>query len=477
MRIRLSLLMLLACQTLLPQLRSLEVFLSDSSMKYASVSFKLIDGTEGTTLHELNPGRNVIPASVLKLVTASAALELLGPDHTFTTSIGYNGVLSMRTGVLNGNIIIRGGGDPALGSEEFGDHYKNFAENWIAEIQNTGIEKIKGKVICDDSYFDHQPVPGKWLWEDAGNYYGAGAYGLSVYDNTYEIHIRTSADGKNHEITSVLPEECNYNLTDMLNVAGDEDEGYVYAAPYSSSGWMAGTIPAGQEDFILKASITDPPLLMARIIDKKLRESGIKVSGEPTTSRLDQRSTDGFVRISELSSPPLSEMINTLNHESINLYAEHFVKEVGRKFMNIGSTDSGLVVIHKFLNDAGIDAKGIFMEDGSGLSPLNSVNASAITNLLLFMKNESRYRDDFLSSLPDAGKEGTLKNYFRDDVFEDRLSAKSGSMTRVRGYAGYLKAVSGKNLIFCIIVNNFKGPSGSIIAHIEEILKEIIITN
>jgi len=469
--------MLLACQTLLPQLKSLEVFLSDSSMKYAAVSFSLIDGTEGTTLYELNPGRNVIPASVLKLVTSSAALELLGPDHTFTTSIGYNGTLNRKTGVLDGNITIRGGGDPALGSVEFGDHYDHFADSWISEILETGIKRITGKVIVDDSYFDYQPLPGKWLWEDAGNYYGAGAYGLSVYDNTYEIHIRTSSDGKKHEITSVLPEECNYNLTDMLNVSGDEDNGYIYAAPYSSNGWMAGTIPAGQEDFILKGSITDPPLLMARIIDRKLRESGIKILGEPSTTRLDQRVPEGFVKISDINSPPLSEIIKTLNHESINFYAEHLVRELGRKFLNCGSTDSGLVVIHEFLTDSGTDAEGIFMEDGSGLSPLNSVNASAMTSLLFFMKNKSRYRYDFLSSLPDAGKEGTLRNFFRDNIFEDRLSAKSGSMTRVRGYAGYLKAVSGKDLIFCLIVNNFTGPSRSIIKHIEDILKEIIITN
>lgn len=476
MRTRLLLILTMISQMLIPQEKAFEAFLADSSMMHGSASFDLISAENAEAIFEYNPGKRLVPASVMKLVTTSAALELLGPDHTFTTAVGYNGILDSRTGVLKGNIIIRGGGDPALGSEEFAGHYDGFEDKWVEAIIKTGIRKIKGKVITDDSYYDYQPVPGKWLWEDTGNYYGAGVFGLSVYDNTYGIHFRTSPDGQGHEITGIIPAECGAGLTDLLSVSGTEDRGYVYAAPYSTSGWMAGTIPAGQEDFILKASITDPPLLMARIIDRKLRDSGVKISEQPSTERLEPGSSSDFRALTETISPSLGEIIEVLNKESVNLYAEHLVKELGRKFRNDASAYSGLSVIKGFIADSGIDAGCIIMEDGSGLSPLNAVNASGLTRLLFYMKNDSRYSEIFLNSLPAAGREGTLRYYFRDPAFDGAMKAKSGSMTRVRAYAGYIKTKTGNDLIFCIIVNNFTGPSGNIVSHIEEILKEIIIT-
>jgi D-alanyl-D-alanine carboxypeptidase/D-alanyl-D-alanine-endopeptidase (penicillin-binding protein 4) len=476
MRMRfLLVLSVLISYSVFPQEKGFEAFLADSSMKHAAVSCKIIDADSGVTLFEFNPEKSLIPASVLKLVTTAASFELLGPDYTFKTAVGYSGSLNERSGLLKGNIIIKGGGDPALGSEEFEEHYADFVEKWADEIMKAGIRKIKGKIITDDSYYDYEPVPGKWLWEDAGNYYGAGAYGLSVYDNTYGIHFKTLSDSSGHIITGVMPEECRSELTDFLFVSGSEDEGYVFAAPYSSAGWLSGTIPSNQDDFILKASVTDPPLLMARIIDKKLRSRGIKISGNPSTYRLEAHSDKGFIPVCEVISPPFKEVITVLNHESVNLYAEHLLKELGKVIKKNGSTSSGTEVLTEFLNGAGIDTEGMFLEDGSGLSPLDAVNAQGMTDLLFYMKNKAKYFNDFFASLPEAGKEGTLKNYFRDPVFESSMSAKSGSMTRVRSYAGYLTTKSGNKLIFCIIVNNFTGPSSNIISHIEEILKEIIL--
>ena len=139
---------------------------------------------------EYNSEKSLIPASVMKLITSAASLEMLGPDYRFRTTVGYTGKLNKRSGRLNGNIIIKGGGDPALGSKNFGEHYSGFADGWVEEIRKLGIKKMTGRVITDDSYFDYLPVPAKWLWEDAGNYYGAGAYGFSVFDNTYEIHLK-----------------------------------------------------------------------------------------------------------------------------------------------------------------------------------------------------------------------------------------------------------------------------------------------
>jgi len=456
---------------------SFDRFLADSSMRYAAVSFCIINADSNNTIFDYNSSKSLIPASILKTITTSAALELLGPEYTFKTGLGYSGTLKKRSGRLSGNIIIQGGGDPALGSANFPETYSGFPDSWISEIKKLGIRKIEGRVITDDSYYDYLPVPAKWLWEDAGNYYGAGAYGLSVFDNTYEIHFQTTSDSTDLMITGISPEECRFEFSNWLVAAGTADRGYVFAAPYSTNGWLAGSIPVNTGDFVLKASIADPPLIMARALEQKLKSAGISVSLPPTTTRLMQSAiSDEVIPIAGITSPPLRDIIKVLNQKSVNLYAETLLKQLGKVFKNKGSTESGIEVVKEFLEAAGINSEGMFLEDGSGLSPLDAVNARGMVSLLSYMKNRGKYFNDFYASMPAAGLEGTLKDYFKDPAFESRMKAKSGSMTRVRSYAGYITTMSGNNLIFCIIVNNYTGKSADIIAQIESILKEVIMS-
>jgi len=210
--------------------------------------------------------------------------------------------------------------------------------------------------------------------------------------------------------------------------------------------------------------------------DKKLKAEGITISKAPTTYRMEKINTpEEMIFIAETISPPLSDIIEVLNHESVNLYAEHLIKELGKKFSDSGSTAEGVTIVKDFLKNAGIRTDGMFIEDGSGLSPVNSINARELVKMLSYMKSSGKYFPVYIKSLPDAGTEGTLKNYFRDPVFSSRLKAKSGSMTRVRSYAGYFSTISGKEVIFTVIVNNYIGPSKNIINGIEEIIKELIL--
>jgi D-alanyl-D-alanine carboxypeptidase/D-alanyl-D-alanine-endopeptidase (penicillin-binding protein 4) len=475
---RLLIIILLIVPMLLTgQEKALNLLLADSSMISSSVSLCILNSVNGESVYEFNAGESLIPASVLKLVTSSAALELLGPEYCFRTKLGYTGNINKRTGRLTGDIVIIGGGDPALGSEYFKDHYYNFLKNWITEIRKLGINKIEGRIIADDSWYDYQPVPAKWLWEDIGNYYGAGAYGLSVFDNKFEIHFKTSGDGSIPEITGIVPDQGRYDLSNQLVVSDNTDkDGYVFSAPYNDYGWLAGSIPVNMGDFVLKASILDPPLLLAEIFDSMLDSAGIAVSGDPSTTRIEKKLTgDEPVIIAEVISPPLSDIIEVLNHESVNLFAEHLLKEIGKIYNNNGTTEAGIEVLYRFLKDSGVNSAGMFLEDGSGMSPMDAVTSRGLAEILLFMKNKAKYFSEFYNSLPDAGKEGTLKNYFKNSVFDSNLKAKSGSMTRVRSYAGYFKTMSGNEMAFSILVNNYSGPSKRIIAGIEDILLETIM--
>jgi D-alanyl-D-alanine carboxypeptidase/D-alanyl-D-alanine-endopeptidase (penicillin-binding protein 4) len=458
------------------QEKSFEKFLADSTLKHASVSFYAEDAETGETIFEYKPELSLTPASVMKLITTATALELLGPLYTFSTFIGYTGTLNKRSGKLNGDIVIKGGGDPALGSKNFTDHYQDFLDNWVNEIKKQGIIKIEGRVFTDDSYFDYLPVPAKWLWEDAGNYYGAGAYGLSVFDNTCEIHFRTGKDSSDLLVTEIVPAECSNEYTSRLVAAGTTDQGYVFSAPYNTYSWFSGSIPVNMDDFILKASITDPPLLIAKMLTDKLKAEGITVLKDPTTSRLDRKYIyKDIIPITETISPPLKDIIEVLNHESVNLYAEHLIKELGKKYRQNGSTAAGIEVINNFLDSAGLGTDGMFIEDGSGLSTENAITTKQLVNLLIYMKKRGKYFPEYYTSLPRAGKEGTLKNYFQDAAFDSRMTAKSGSMTRVRSYAGYITAYSGKEIVFSIIINNYSGSPQYIISRIEDILKNLIL--
>lgn len=457
---------------------SFEAFLSDTTLINASVSFCVVDSKTEEFVINYRSNTSLAPASTMKLITSAVAIELLSPKYSFKTTLGYTGYLNKRTGKLKGDIIITGGGDPSLGSDYFSCHYGDFMGKWVEEIRKAGIKSINGRVITDDSYHNYEPIPSAWLWEDAGNYYGAGVYGLSVFDNTCKVHFQTYSDSTEAIMTGVFPEEYRYNFTNWLIASGKKDNGYIFAAPYSNEGWMSGTIPVNSNDFVLKGSISDPPLLIARMLNSRIENSGIDISGNPTTVRIEKKDiSEELTPITSTISPPLTDIIEVLNHESVNLYAEHLLKQLGKEYGKNGSTQAGTEVITSFLHDAGIQTDGIFIEDGSGLSPHNAITTYGLISLLSYMKNHGKYFPEYYNSLPDAGKEGTIKYYFKDPIFDSRLRAKSGSMTRVRSYAGYFTTLSDKEMIFSIIINNYSGSSQHIISGIESILKEIILNN
>jgi D-alanyl-D-alanine carboxypeptidase/D-alanyl-D-alanine-endopeptidase (penicillin-binding protein 4) len=450
-------------------------FLSDSAMLHASASILVRDAATGEAVIDINKSTSLTPASVLKLITSGVALEVLGPEHKFRTVLAYTGRLDKKSGKLNGDIIIKGGGDPALGSEYFAGHYKNFPDSWVSSIKNLGIKEIEGRVITDDTYFDNLPAPAKWQWEDLGNYYGAGVFGLNVFDNMVRIHFRTSDEGSPAIISGTDPSSYICKFANMVTSSGNSDNGYIFSSPYSDHGWITGTIPVNREDFVLKGAVADPPMLFARLFSDKLKAAGINISGKPATCHSDgTKSPDKIVFISELLSPDLSRIIEILNHESVNLFAETLLKELGKQATDTGSTSAGLKVVYDFLNSCNISTGGIFLEDGSGLSPRDAITTEALTSFLIYMKNKGKYFSYYAESLPLAGKEGTLTAVFRDPAFEYRLRAKSGSMERVRCYAGYFTTVSGKEMTFSILTNNFTGPSSNIIHLIEEVVREII---
>jgi serine-type D-Ala-D-Ala carboxypeptidase/endopeptidase (penicillin-binding protein 4) len=434
----------------------------------ASICIAVSDNQTNEKLIESKPQLCMVPASILKVVTTATALEVFGPDFRFNTTLSYSG--NLRNDTLFGDLQIIGGGDPTLGSNYFPEN-KNFQEKWIEALQNKKIKVITGNLILDASIYESQSIPDTWIWEDIGNYFGAGASGISVFDNLFEIHLKSGSEaGKPTKIVQIVPEIPNLELSnDVLSSDINSDQAYVFGSPKENRRVIRGTIPKNQSDFVVKASVPDPSALLASEFRKKLSAKGIAISGE---TKFEKVKTESSNQLSVIQSPPLRDIIKVTNHESVNLFAEHFLKHLAFQKTGFGTTEDGCKFVMQFWKDKGLDMNGFFMNDGSGLSRFNAITANQMVSILNYMKTKSAYSADFNNSLATVGN-GTLTVFNEANFPNECLRAKSGSMTRVRCYAGYLTSISGRQLSFTIMLNNFSCSQKEATSKIEELLVEL----
>lgn len=438
----------------------IEKLKNDSSLKNASISFYAIDLDSKEIIGELNPDQSLTPASTQKIATTAAALEILGTGTRFKTSIEYDGSID-SAGTLNGNIYIRGGGDPCLGSSIFEKNYNKplFYKIWVDSIKSKNIKKITGSIIGDAGIFDDQ-TPATWIWGDMANYYGATAYGISIYDNMYSLFFETGKEkGDSTKITDTKPVIPKLEMTNNVKSSNDtKDNSYIVGAPFDSRRYVYGYLPKDKKKYGVRGSIPDPALLVAFELKTYLDSAGISIAEEPTTTRQlkIENSSDLQKRQSICGtwSPRVSEIVYWTNHVSMNLYAETLVKHIGIKKFGSGDTWSGIKAITDFWKSKGVDTRGMYLNDGSGLSRYNAISAKQIVQILSYIKKSKLY-DTFYGSLPTAGLSGTIKKMFKNTNADKNLAAKSGYMSRIRSYGGYVQTISKRAVAFSIIVNNY----------------------
>ena len=441
-----------------------------SGLGNASIGMAVSDDQTNETLFKSEPQLSLVPASIMKVVTTATALEVFGPDFRFTTTLSYSGII--RNDTLFGDLQIVGGGDPTLGSGYFSGN-NHFLEEWIVALRNKNIRVITGNLIMDASIYEQQTIPSTWIWEDIGNYFGAGASGISVYDNLYEIHLSSeNASEKPTKVIGINPEIPNLNLTnEVLSSDSNKDQAYVFGSPEESKRMIRGTIPKNRNNFVIKASVPDPAALLASEFRRNLLAGNIFISGETKFEKAGSGENKS-VQLSVIQSPPLRDIIRVTNHESVNLFAEHLLKHLAFQKTGLGTTKDGCKFVVQFWKEKGLDMNGFFMNDGSGLSRFNVVTASQMVAILNYMKTRSSYSTDFYQSLATVGS-GTLTVFSNENFPNQCLHAKSGSMTRVRCYAGYLTTNSGRQLSFTIMLNNFSCSQPEAIKKIEEMLIEL----
>ncbi|MDF1550641.1 MAG: D-alanyl-D-alanine carboxypeptidase/D-alanyl-D-alanine-endopeptidase, partial [Bacteroidales bacterium] len=377
--------------------QAIKTLLVDKDLKNASIGFLAKDVKTGEIIAELNPDLSLMPASTQKLVTTAAALEVLGKNYKFTTHLQYSGDIDTINRVLKGNIYIHGGSDPTLGSKYFDKEKRySFFNSWITAINKHKIDSVAGFIIGDASRYSYEIAPPKWAWEDVGNYYGAGANGLTVFDNLYEIHFQSPAlPDKEVKIIKIDPEIPGLSINnEVLSSNIGTDEAFIFGSPYTYNRTIRGTIPKAKSDFEIKGAIPDPAYYLAWLLNQKLIFRGLKTSNKVSTIRLLALNGDTINEIRHdlhvYYSPSLQAIIDITNKKSINLFAEHLLNEIGYKLKHDGSNNAGYEAVTEFWKNKGMDTDGFFIYDGSGLSRTNSVTASQLVFILTYMKTKSK---------------------------------------------------------------------------------------
>lgn len=385
-----------------------------------------------------NGREKMTPASVTKLMTTATALEILGPDYQFITDIRVSGEVNEK-GVLEGDLCVIGGLDPTIESEAMGCY--GFLDSVAHHVKELGIKKIAGDIIVDGGITDGLGVSPKWLLEDLATYYGVGCYGMSIYDNVQKMHI------KNGKITFQYED---YEVVDRTK----RDHGKwanvdVYTLPKSEVIVVEGVI-GSRASANVRVSINNPMDVAAKSLKKRLEKAGVDVEGK-AEGRDFGKEIPGE-SIYKYVSPKLKDIIRVVNVTSNNHFAEHIFRNLGAQNDERGATvEDSKRVIQEYWSDKGLDLSNITLFDGNGLSPMDAISPEMVVGLLERM-SKSENAEYFKASLPLCGYEGTVKDLFVDSDMTVR--AKSGSMTGVQAYAGYISFCE-RNFVFCVIVNEF----------------------
>jgi len=420
--------------------------LNDEQAKHAITSLCVLDANTGKILFAKNEQIGLATASTLKTITAATAFSILGKDYQFQTTLAYSGSIT-ADGTLKGNLIIIGSGDPTLGSWRYQNKENAVLTQWVSAIKSAGIKKIEGSIIGDDRIFGTQTTPEGWVWQDIGNYYGAGTSGLAWRENQFDIHLRPGTSTADEvKVVKAVPETPYIQIVNELKTgsAGTGDRSYAFFPPYSNVAYLRGSWGIGIGKAGISVALPDPAFDCAYRLQDTLKRLGINANQPVTTSRLmalnNQPIPAVTQKISTISSPPLSEITYWFLKKSINLYGETLLKTIALKSGKPATTSKGAETEINFWADKGIEKSALNIIDGSGLSPGDRITTSAMANVLF-----------------QAQKENWFADYYRVFPEYNGMKIKSGTINDVSAFAGYHTDSAGNKYIIVININNYSG--------------------
>jgi D-alanyl-D-alanine carboxypeptidase/D-alanyl-D-alanine-endopeptidase (penicillin-binding protein 4) len=407
-----------------------KVFEADGQFKHALISLFIVETNTGKVLFDKNSQIGLAPASCLKVVTSAAAFELLGKDYRYKTDFKYDG-----------NLIVKASGDPTLGSWRWNETKEEAIVQKLAiALKERNIASEPAGIVIDDSQWETQATPKGWIWEDIGNYYGAGARGLNWHENQYDLILMPGKNtGDSVEIAGTEPDIYPVKLISELKTgkSGSGDNSIIYLPEDGLTGVVRGTVPAGNKNFKVSGSMPSPSVVF---------KNSLQVLVNPEKAEVPSANNKSASR---LLMTHLSPSLDSINYwflqKSINLYGEALVKTIAYEKTGFGATDTGIIIIKDLWARNGIEKSELHMVDGCGLSPANRITTNALVTVMQFAKKQNWY-SAFYNALPE----------------QNGLKMKSGYIGGVRSYTGYIKSKTGTEYSFSFIINNFDGNPGTV---------------
>ncbi len=427
----------------------------------------MVQDMSGHVVAQREAGRRMVPASNLKLITTGTALHALGPDFRFETEIGYTGEVD-ADGTLHGDVYIVGGGDPTIGvADSVAVKPDALFWRWKSLLKDAGISRIDGRIIGDGRAYEGHLENQSWSYDDTGTYYGAGCNALSFYENAIDYVVSAGVEGEPVKVTQRYPETPWMHFGNLTSTGpkGTGNSLYLYTTDLAPYAEMRGTFAVDRKQKVEHFANKYGALTCAYYFWQNLRGTGWAVSGG--YADIDR---NGYVRgrdfvpadkagtpkvVGKSESPALSRIVRLTNVLSDNFYAEAIFRQMGERASGVAVYDSCRVAVADVLEDlvpGGLE--GLRLEDGSGLSRLNTVSPAFLASFLRSM-TRSRGFNAFLASLPKPG-EGTLAGLLPKLPADQkaRVRVKSGSMDGVLCYSGYILDESGNpKFVFSLMVN------------------------
>ncbi len=408
----------------------------------------------GKIWYERNPDKLFMPASNQKILTTAAALEELGPDYRFKTTLSYTGKVTTPT--LEGNLVVYSNGDPSMYDRLQTEPLETF-KKWAKELKEQGISEIKGDIIGDDNAFDDENLGYGWSFNYLDTWYAAEIGPLIFNENIVDITIIPPNYINEKAVIISNINSSYFRIINNLEVIETGKSSISFFRKYGTNDIIVeGKVVVGDSPLKRSPTITNPTLFYVTVLKELLENEGIKVYGNP----VDCDDIPGWISnpqklnlITIHYSPPLSDLIKQLMKRSQNLYADMFVKALGYNDSGLGTFKNGRNVVQRRLANFGIPPDSYRYSDGSGLTRYNFVSPRLILKILKGMK-QSPYWNYWYDSFPIGGSEGTLRGRMKQTSAEGNVHAKTGTLDNVRGLSGYMKTAAGENIVFSFLVNN-----------------------
>ncbi|MCX6537921.1 MAG: D-alanyl-D-alanine carboxypeptidase/D-alanyl-D-alanine-endopeptidase [Acidobacteria bacterium] len=413
----------------------------------------------GDTLFALNPRTLLMPASNMKVVTMAAAAETLGWDRTFKTTVLATGPIEQ--GVLKGDLVVVGSGDPSLGGRPATG--LTIFETWAAELRAKGISTIQGRIIGDDRAFEPQGLGAGWAWDYLEASYATPTGALDFNENTVQVTIRPGASVGDFAAVEVRPGASGLGLDNTVRTVAKDATLNIDLNRLGGSSVLrvSGTVPIGRAPVVRAVSVDSPTALFVGVLRQTLSANGIAVSGDAVDIRSVAAPPDlaRAVPLITYTSPTLAQIAKLTLKVSQNLYAETFLRLMGCTAPTLPcTTRAGIKTVQQVLKGWGLAPDSYVMVDGSGLSRYNYLTPEVLVTILTRMNSDQRHRGPFLDALPVAGVDGTISSRMRDTKAQGNARAKTGSIANARALSGLVTSADGEPLVFSIIVNNFNVP-------------------